>query len=240
MILIILHLLLSVSFAEVSFEEFLHLKDALNDAFIELRPDQNHQLMINLPIKDHENYWWDLDLVHASYSVLNNDTQIQHNIFLFGGFARLEEMTLDGLAVTACHELGHGIGGMPYKLSGKSQEGQADYYSTNICLPVVFKYLKQSSHNTEDLYISNFCRNVDDFKYCKRAMSALKSNIYFFSYLGGLTSFEDRSSHSATSLNFSDTYYPSYQCRLDTMVNGIEKRDRPSCWFPVPSLFQNN
>jgi hypothetical protein len=232
MILKLTLLIFSITHAEVSFNEFLDLKTALNKAFVELRPDENHRLSINQPVGDHENYWWDLDIVHASYSLLEDGNSFQHNIFLFGGFARLAEMTLDGLAITACHEIGHGLGGAPFKTNGKSQEGQADFYSTNICLPTLFKYLYDSSHHQTEASIIKLCEDSLDANFCYRAMKALESNIFFFEYLGYLTSFETRSQETATTLNYSDTYYPSAQCRLDTLVNGILNKKRPPCWFP--------
>ena len=232
MILKLLILLLSPSFAKVSFEDFLHLKVALNAAFTELRPNQNHLLSINQPVGKFENYWWNIDTAHASYSLLEDEGLFHHNIFLFGGFARLKEMTLDGLAVTACHEIGHGIGGAPFKNNGKSQEGQADYYSTNTCLPIVFKYLTETKTDNYNPFILNFCMEAQDIAFCERAMHALESDISFFEYLGETTRFETRSLNITHSLDFSNSYYPSAQCRLDTMVNGIINEERPTCWFP--------
>lgn len=230
---ILLLTLLSLNIqASVNFEQFRQLTQAIHMAFEELKPDSSHSLSINQKVGDLENYWWDLDIVHASYSGVEMDGQHAHNIFLFGGFARLEGMTVDGLAVTACHELGHGIGGAPFKETGKSMEGQADYFATKTCLPVLFKYLEQTIENSYDPYIIEFCKNHNDVNYCKRAMTALESDISFFSYLGEETSFEERSVEIATELNESATYYPSAQCRLDTSMNGVLGLDRPICWFP--------
>ncbi len=216
------------TFAAVSLSEFQQLKDSLHLAFKELRPDSTHRLFINLTNDLPENYWWDLDVVHASYSNLGNN----HNIFIFGGFAKLQEMTLDGLAITACHEIAHGIGGAPYKISGTSTEGQADYYATKYCLPKVFKYLNQSSEVTESQFNLNFCKKSSDYTYCMRALTALESNIYFYKTLGDIVYFNTQSDEVATNLNTSPTFYPSSQCRIDTSLRGVIKRSRPACWFP--------
>ena len=57
-------------------------------------------------------------------------------ITIYGGLARHQAITKDGLVATLCHELGHHFGGFPKKSSNKwsSAEGQADYYATMKCL----------------------------------------------------------------------------------------------------------
>lgn len=57
-------------------------------------------------------------------------------ITVYGGLARHQAITNDGLVATLCHELGHHFGGYPKKNSNKwsSAEGQADYYATMKCL----------------------------------------------------------------------------------------------------------
>ncbi|OUR93713.1 hypothetical protein A9Q84_19825 [Halobacteriovorax marinus] len=230
--LILLSLLSLNIHASVNYDQLSQLKEAIYLAFDELKPDSSHSLSINQKVGDLESYWWDLDIVHASYSGVEQDGLFSHNIFLFGGFARLDGMTLDGLALTACHEIGHGIGGLPLKVNGKTMEGQADYYATQTCLPILFKYLKQADELSTDPYIEYFCKSHTDYSYCQRAMTALESEIFFFSYLGDETSFEERSTEVVTELNTSETYYPSAQCRLDTSMNGIFGLARPTCWFP--------
>jgi hypothetical protein len=162
-----------------------------------------------------------------------NPTFKQHNIFLFGGFIRLPGMTIDGLALTACHEIAHGIGGSPFKLSGTSSEGQADYYASKVCLPVVFKYLRDKNIRSQNNHIHQLCEKselaLDD---CLRLMSAIEVDIIFFRHLGTETSISNRSPLQAEVLDRSDTFYPTPQCRLDTMVNGVLGFERPECWYP--------
>lgn len=223
----------SKSFAQVSFEQFGALKTALHSAFEELKPGPSHKLVINMPVGELENYWWGLDIVHASYGGDTIDDIHYHRIFLFGGFARLEGMTLDGLAVTACHEIAHGIGGPPFKESGKTSEGQSDYYSTAVCLPIVFKYLIQEIELSQDNYITDLCKRYSDApRFCMRSLIALESDIAFFATLGDVVDFNSASTNISTQLNQSDSYYPDSQCRLDTMIHGVLQLERPKCWFP--------
>ena len=66
-----------------------------------------------------------------------------YSMNFWGGFARLPMMTKATWAFTACHELGHIIGGAPYtdnrSLEWSSAEGQADHFAHTKCLP---KYLE--------------------------------------------------------------------------------------------------
>jgi hypothetical protein len=57
---------------------------------------------------------------------------------VYGGLARYRGMTQDGLALVACHELGHLLGGFPQGNLGSANEGQADYFATAKCLRRVF------------------------------------------------------------------------------------------------------
>lgn len=226
----------SNTYCAVSFEELTTLKTALQKAFKELRPNQSHSLDINkvnegMPV----NFWWDLNDVHASYSGYDDEDGTYHSIFLFGGFARLEGMTLDGLALTACHEIGHGIGLGPYKESGSTTEGQADYYAAKTCLPVVFKYLDNLNQLNPSYYVQHLCSEQKFRTYgeCVRLFYALESDLYFLDYLGDSVSFESRSSYVEVELNLSDYHYPDAQCRIDTGMNAILGIRRPVCWYPA-------
>lgn len=229
-------LLVSISFSafgQVNYEQFVTLKKSLHQAFLELRPSGLDKLVINKEIPNLELFWWKSDSVHASYSRTVLEGITNHNIFIFGGFARQNKMTIDGLALTACHEIGHGIGGAPFKISGSSTEGQADYFATNICLPVVFKYLKSTNPNTKNSYVKDLCSRASRSpKKCMRFITAIESDIAFFETLGEYTRFSSYSFEQAINLNLTDRFYPDAQCRVDTMVHGALKLERPRCWYP--------
>jgi hypothetical protein len=231
--LIVLLLFPVISQAQVSFLEFQSLKMALHSAFIELRPTTNDVLKINTQVGDIKDFWWNLEDTHASYSHSESGGISEHNIFLFGGFARLDQMTLDGLALTACHEIGHGIGGEPMKISGSTVEGQADYYATRTCLPIVVKYLEDSTLRSQDNYIHSKCEESSyPHDKCVRLFTAIESDIAFFKKNGDITSFEHFSRVQAAEFNLEPRFYPDSQCRIDTMIHGLFKLDRPKCWDP--------
>lgn len=67
-------------------------------------------------------------------------------ITLHGGAARLKGMSFDVFLIIACHEVGHHLGGAPYKpVTGSrlswmsSTEGQADYFATSKCYKEVLQ-----------------------------------------------------------------------------------------------------
>ncbi|OIQ19544.1 MAG: hypothetical protein BM556_03405 [Bacteriovorax sp. MedPE-SWde] len=245
-ILILIALILSLfsnANAAVTLDELKQVESALYKAFLELRPTTNDKLSINTPIPGlSEDYWWDIDMIHASYVREESTTsdEVTHNIYLMGGFARLEGMTPDGLALTGCHEIGHGIGGAPFKnpsmgTIGSTAEGQADYFATKVCLPVVFKYLSETMVDYDQSeYEQGLCskQSKHENSVCLRLFRALESDISFFAHLGSYVAMDEFSTNEATVIIKDPSYYPDAQCRLDTMINGILDIERPICWYP--------
>lgn len=79
---------------------------------------------------------WDDPTVNASAQRMGSDYVLN----MYGGLARHKAITQDGMALVACHELGHHIGGFPL-YNGEdwaSNEGQADYFANLKCLHKVF------------------------------------------------------------------------------------------------------
>ena len=234
--------LLSVqAYSAVTRSEFSKLESALHKAFNEINTNANEVLAINPVIENMErDYWWNIDYNHASYVRQGDENKVIHAIYLMGGFARQSFMTLDGLALTACHEIGHGIGGAPKKEATRltpipsSTEGQSDYFATKVCLPVVFKYLKQTKKPRFNRSIENLCRRQVRYNLnlCKRMLSAVSVDIAWFRSYGEYVSFDRRSNYIEVELNTAPDYYPEAQCRLDTMVDGVLGKERPECWFP--------
>ncbi|OGS40301.1 MAG: hypothetical protein A2506_07030, partial [Elusimicrobia bacterium RIFOXYD12_FULL_66_9] len=79
---------------------------------------------------------WDNPTVNASAQRDGDD----YILNMYGGLARHASITQDGMALVACHEMGHHIGGAPkYSSYGwASNEGQADYFANMKCLHRVF------------------------------------------------------------------------------------------------------
>ncbi len=123
---------------------------------------------------------------------------------LHGGFPRKYKLTSDAYAITICHEIGHLLAGEPKVFPTKkySAEAQADYFATSKCLPRVFNNDKN------------------------RALKAIADSISIY---GPGASLSLQSSEIVEFTNVND--YPSGQCRIDTLMAGLNGDKRPACWF---------
>ncbi len=164
-------------------------------------------------------------------------------ISMFGGLARHETITEDGMSLVVCHEIGHHIGGAP-KIGGTStgggwwgggassnnwasNEGQSDYFATVKCLRKAFlnddnaaivRTLNAPESLTKACAKANK-NNKEDSALCVRTGMAGKSVANLFSVLSKLpdTKFETPASNVVASTNDS---HPKAQCRLDTYFQG--------------------
>ncbi|NUN04994.1 MAG: hypothetical protein HUU57_04450 [Bdellovibrio sp.] len=233
--------------AQVQAYELQIVIHAFNAEYREELAKANAQLVINNPpTAGATDFWWNRDEVRASYSTSQENGVRTHYIFMMGGYARMQGMTVDGVIATICHELGHGLAGSPYKEGQDggakiSVEGQADYFAYTSCLPRMFKRLtgakstSSASEYAEKICSARFIQSRSDQKqydYCLRAIQTLETEKTFF-WQSTRTSVDlsiaDRSVILKTDL--SADYYPSPQCRFDTMLAGILQGTRPRCWF---------
>jgi hypothetical protein len=165
-------------------------------------------------------------------------------IDMFGGLARHNTITPDGMSLVVCHELGHHLGGAPKK--GASQtggggwwggntgsstwatnEGGADYFATLKCLRHVFLNDNNAQvvaglnapQTLVDTCNKTYKSNKDEANICIRSGMAGKSVSNLFSVLGKLpeTKFESPDTHVVSSM---DDNHPKAQCRLDTYFQG--------------------
>ncbi len=222
----------SKSYTQVTFNEYKQVKSALENTYEILRND-NRRLLINavsegLP----ENYWWNLEVSHASYVNVGD----VHHIYLMGGLAREKFMTPDGLALIGCHELGHGLAGSPFKnpLSANdylvSVEGQSDYFATKECLKIVFDFLPAMRNINQSSIYKSLCKHSD--VNCLRMLTAIESELNLFQKNTDIVLTVDGTSDIIVEkINHSPYYYPDPQCRIQTMVHGVLELPRPSCWY---------
>lgn len=152
-------------------------------------------------------------------------------IGMYGGFARHPVMTEELLLMSLCHEAGHFMGGPPKKIfSGRSYEGQADYYSTRICMKEMWKDAdnqKAISGMTIDPLVREKCRGDD---LCLRiSMLSLSMSRFDALFSGGPT--PQFSTPEKILVKQTNESYPSAQCRLDTYFAGAIGGPRPGCWY---------
>lgn len=149
---------------------------------------------------------------------------------MYGGLARHEAITQDGMALVACHELGHHLGGAP-KTGGwnpwASNEGQSDYYANLKCLRLVFadKASKEFTALSEgDEVAMQGCEAMysgdKDREVCYRAAMAGKSVAYLFKALRNETVTPRFDTPSQTVVTTMMSAHPPTQCRMDTYLSG--------------------
>lgn len=172
-------------------------------------------------------------------------TQVKNDWYLvmYGGLARHPSITKDGFALVACHELGHHLGGTPFRIETRpapyptgqpmwhTNEGGADYFATLKCLRYVFagednKTVVEDAKAQGALsaYAAKLCDREfsqdSDRLVCKRITLASDSAADFFRSLRKETirpRFNTPDLWQATTV-FDD--HPGTQCRLDTYFAG--------------------
>lgn len=232
--------------AQLSRAEFDHVLQVFGKAVQATVVESRGRLVINQQGNpEMETFWWQLENAHASYTGhFESDGTLALNIFVFGGYARQPGMTADGLAWVLCHELGHGLGGTPHKHGTtppfSSVEGQADYYSTRTCLRQIIPSLpKVAINSAPTLYTQSLCDQSfpqgSERQLCYRQFHYLEQHRARINEqlpsTQSIVKFETPELHSVTEVNTQPYFYPSHQCRLDTLVAGVLNRERPFCWW---------
>lgn len=217
-----------ISKGEITKVQFSEVTLSLQKTFPKLN------IIVNNPAAGAD-FWWNLDNKSASYSAGKDASGNPiHYIFYFGGLARMSEMTQEGAALILCHELGHGIAGAPFKKdSSSSVEGQADYYATNFCLSSVIEKLALSNESLPQDPL-----NVCDSDLCRHLFVGINSELAVINATNPnqTAQFHQADSTIVESVNTSPMFYPSNQCRLDTLIAGALGKDRPRCWW-APNSF---
>lgn len=144
------------------------------------------------------------------------------------------------LALILCHEMGHFLGGEPFvrvnqpaintvsfrnPYPNMSVEGQADFYSTNVCIK---KYARENAL-AEDILYASFIKTISLYRDILHEQT--NTNLLLPSI--------DTPSNYVTNRTLDAVHeYPSLQCRLDTLISGLQQiegsEDRPLCWFLPP------
>lgn len=168
-------------------------------------------------------------------------------IQMFGGLARHPAITEDAMAVVACHEIGHHIGGAPkvanFWSTWASNEGQSDYFAGLKCLRL---YYTEASNNewikangaTIPAYATDKCNLVwkqdNERITCLRTAMATYAVGVLFQDLREETVAPQFNTPDATKVVRMDDRHPGTQCRVDTYFNsGL-------CTKPVSEALSNS
>lgn len=171
---------------------------------------------------------WTDPTVNAYAQQLGKTWQIS----MFGGLARHETITEDGMALVACHEIGHHIGGAPRKVSPwaspwASNEGQSDYFATLKCL----RHVWMSDDNEAIVRSMEVPQTVlktcseqhlwnRDYFMCVRGAMAGMSVAKLFQALRNQTTPPSFDTPDRKVVTKTDDNHPDTQCRLDTYFKG--------------------
>ncbi|MBC7538853.1 MAG: hypothetical protein H7281_08530 [Bacteriovorax sp.] len=160
----------------------------------------------------------------------DQNTQGVDTIHMFGGLARHPETTEDAMALVACHELGHHLGGAPRKsdpangsLIWAANEGQADYWGTMKCLRHYFEGSNNLSimQNIQiPIDVVNKCqmvyKNADEIAICERSAMAGLALGRLLNAITQATSQVSFVTPDKTIVAHTFDAHPQAQCRLDT------------------------
>lgn len=172
------------------------------------------------------NRLWDDDTVNASATRQGSDYVIN----MYGGLARHESITQDGMALVACHELGHHIGGAP-KYGGwngwASNEGQSDYWANMKCLHRIFagggsaSFTKAAMDETEaaEACAKSYAGDAQRRQCVRSAMAGMSVSRLFQALRRQPTAPRFSTPDPAVVQRTSDRH-PDTQCRLDTYFSG--------------------
>jgi hypothetical protein len=151
---------------------------------------------------------------------------------MYGGLARHKATNFEGMAIVACHELGHHLGGAPkYVTFGTpdwaTNEGGADYYSTLKCARRFFAEDDNASiiaSASIDPMARARCdtqfTDQNDQLLCKRSLIGTLS---VSTLLGDLSGDKKAPQFTTPDLSVVKTTYdphPETQCRMDTYFAG--------------------
>ena len=193
----------------------------------------------------------DWDYPHFSAWAREEDKHFTINFW--GGFARIPTMTVKGFILTACHEVGHILGGHPrVKIKDSknmSAEGQSDYFATALCMKKYFTTYSDEIESANELNpnaaskcYEKFPNNQEQMELC---LNVAKAGQDFSAVLTYVRDTDNHISYDTPSQTVvGETLfnsYPTIQCRLDTYLagalttynhDGTSSEDlRPSCWF---------
>lgn len=146
---------------------------------------------------------------------------------MYGGLARHATITMDGMALVACHELGHHLGGAPKVSSWASNEGQSDYYANMKCLKQIFSdtaSLNFTRLSAGDEVAEKGCEAMyadpQERAICVRAAMAGKSVAYLFQALRNETVVPRFDTPDPKAVGSTYNQHPATQCRMDTYLQG--------------------
>lgn len=150
-------------------------------------------------------------------------------IYFNGGMARDQYITKDGFVMVVCHELAHHFGGFPFKrLSWATNEGQADYYAAQTCLPLIWAEDQEGNakartfvHSVPKKECDSIWESEERQNLCYRIAMAGKSMAEMLDAMNDFKVTIDFDTPTTNKVQlWTKNIHPSNQCRLDTFLAG--------------------
>ena len=175
----------------------------------------------------HVETFWKSSVINAFARRLDSDVTLAFH----GGLARLPGMDMATLALITCHEVGHLLGGAPFKDPKNfiSAEAQADYFATSKCMRQIVKAIPEftnlipaiaPSASIQTKCFASFSSDLDQ-RICWLSASASKNMLDALDKATSHTPHPiDFESPDPTVVTKTNSSYPSAQCRLDTLIAG--------------------
>ena len=179
---------------------------------------------------------WTDDTVNASANQSGRNWYLN----MYGGLARHRAITWDGMALVACHELGHHIGGYPKEGDWATNEGASDYFATLKCMRRMYDG-SQGAGQMDPVgekgcaaqYPKGAARNL-----CQKGTMAGVSVVALFQDLSPQNPAPSLGTPDTSQVDQTNDDHPAGQCRLDTYLQGsictAKLTDELSDSSPVP------
>lgn len=170
---------------------------------------------------------WKSETLNAGANQMFGSWQVK----ITGGLARRPELTPDAFSMILCHELGHHFGGFaiapaatPFEKPWAAGEGQADYYSTQVCARKIWGHQDQENRRFREVasvparrLCDSIWSNEPDQNLCYRILVAVKSLTATMAAITNkpIPDYETPDPNVVPATNFK---HPAPQCRMDTAV----------------------
>lgn len=210
------------SFASISEEDFNNIPKQVLESMSSEIDQSGLEIKLNLN--------WESQTKNAGASRRGNNGVIK----LYGGYARIEEVTKESFAQTTCHELGHLISN-GYRVMPTlkyASESEADYFATRTCLRKYFSnYPTEKSPSKWQL---DTCKNsgASNLSLCSDLLIAARDSLKVDQSLTPGQTWKDYKELDKTKSD--RTLYNGYAsvgCRYTSYVHGALGLERPSCWL---------
>ncbi|MGE0174464.1 MAG: proprotein convertase P-domain-containing protein [Oligoflexales bacterium] len=146
-------------------------------------------------------------------------------VFLYGGLARRPEITRDSFVLVFCHELGHHLAGFPFVSGWAANEGQSDYFATQVCARKLWTPQLAENAKFRDVVpavpktaCDEAWEQQEERDLCYRTAMASRSLAQLFATL--MRSTAEFETPDMSRVRVTNNAHPGAQCRLDTYLNG--------------------